>query len=104
VAVVSAFHEPVVSGAGPGAEQWRSLVAAYFPPEHVETVLRMLQCESGGDPLAYSAGNYGLLQINAVHAARVGGNLEALYDPETNIRVGRDIWRDNAGFGPWACY
>jgi len=65
--------------------------------------LAVMACESSGDPNAYNAGNYGLMQINQVHAARVGGNLEALYDPETNLAVAYAIWLDHGGWGPWAC-
>jgi hypothetical protein len=105
-------HEPspvvqvVVSGAGAGAEQWRSLVAAYFPLEHVETVLRIIGCESSGRADAVSADgqNWGLAQINLVHLSRVGGDRYALLDPETNIRVAAEVWRANSGFSPWACY
>ena len=81
-------------------------MSAYFPPAEVETALRIMHCESRGDPDAVSGdgANIGLMQINVVHRARVGGNLELLYDPETNIRIARDIWRDNSGFSPWACY
>lgn len=58
--------------------------------------------ESGGNPLAYNAGNYGLYQINAVHAARVDGDLSRLFDVETNVAVAYALWRDQ-GWAPWAC-
>ena len=31
-------------------EEWRSLVSAYFSPEHVDLALVIISCESGGDP------------------------------------------------------
>ena len=37
-------------GTGATVEQWRPLVAAYFPPEAVDTALRIIDCESGGNP------------------------------------------------------
>jgi soluble lytic murein transglycosylase-like protein len=86
---------------GAQAGRWRALVARY--PWPVGEALSVLRCESGGDATAYRSGNYGLFQINAIHAWRVAGNLRALFDPETNVRVAFDIWRDNAGWRPWAC-
>lgn len=63
--------------------------------------LAVMSCESTNNPLAYAAGNYGLFQVNRIHAWRVGGNVEALYDPATNIRVAHDIYRER-GWAPWA--
>jgi len=60
-------------------------------------------CESTGDPSAYNMGNYGLFQINSVHAWRVDGNLETLFNPEVNVRVAYEIYLDNGGWGSWAC-
>ena len=59
--------------------------------------------ESGGNWAAYNAGNYGGFQVNAVHAWRVGGDLQSLFISAVNIRVAHDIYVDNAGWGPWAC-
>lgn len=61
---------------------------------------RVLLCESSGDPRAYAAGNYGLLQINGIHSHLVGGDPSALYDPETNIRIAHDLWLSR-GYRPW---
>ncbi len=33
-------------------ERWRPLVAEHFPPEHIDAALRIIDCESGGDPNA----------------------------------------------------
>jgi hypothetical protein len=62
-------------------------------------------CESTGDWGAISpdGSNFGGMQINAIHAWRLGGNLDLLLIPEVNVRVACDIYRDNAGWGPWAC-
>jgi len=83
------------------AQQWEPLVAQY--PWPVAEALSVLRCESEGDAAAYRDGNYGLFQINSIHAWRVGGDLAALFDPTTNVRVAFEVWRDNAGWGPWAC-
>lgn len=69
--------------------------------------LRVMFCESTNNPRAYAAGNYGLMQINAIHASRAGGSLEALYDPETNIDIAHQLYlaaraQGGTGFEPWA--
>ena len=61
-----------------------------------------MMCESSGHAGAYNAGNYGLFQINAVHSARVGGDLVSLFLPEVNASVAYAIWLDQ-GWAPWAC-
>ena len=64
--------------------------------------LRVAHCESTMNPRAYNAGNRGLFQINEIHRAKVGGDLDSLYDPEVNIRTAYTIWSAQ-GWGPWAC-
>lgn len=64
--------------------------------------MRVMFCESRGDPNAYSAGNIGLFQINAIHRGRVGGEERELYDPTTNVRVAWEIYREQ-GWQPWGC-
>jgi hypothetical protein len=61
---------------------------------------RVMLCESTGNPNAYAAGNVGLLQINVIHSPLVGGDPSALYDPETNIRIGHQLWTER-GYQPW---
>jgi soluble lytic murein transglycosylase-like protein len=79
-------------------------VAQY--PWDVATVIRIMKCESGFTPGAVSpdGANHGLMQVNNVHLWRVGGDVNALYDPATNIRVAYAIYQDAGGFGPWSCY
>jgi hypothetical protein len=81
---------------------YEALICAYSWP--CEQALRVAQCESSMNPRAYSAGNRGWFQIHGPsHAHRVGGNLEALYDPAVNTRVAHEIWREQ-GWRPWpAC-
>ena len=76
-----------------------SLVCTYDWPCH--QALAVMRCESTDNPHAYAAGNYGLFQINAIHARRVRGGLDALYDPRENVRVAHEIWREQ-GWRPWA--
>jgi hypothetical protein len=97
----AASAESGLQAASAGPARWEWLVSRYRWP--VAEALSVLSCESRGDPAAYRAGNYGLFQINSIHAWRVGGKVASLFEPETNVRVAYDVWRDNAGWGPWAC-
>lgn len=63
--------------------------------------------ESGGNPRAHNqkdpnGGSFGLFGVNGIHAGKVGGNLQALFDPATNIRVAYQIWQDR-GWEAWSC-
>ena len=46
--------------------------------------------------------DFGLCQVNSIHKDKVG-NLNKLLDPETNIRVSKEI-KDLQGFRAWVCY
>ena len=95
---------------------WRTLVSRYDWP--VDEALRVIYgptptCpngESGGDPRAYNDGNYGGMQINAVHVEKLyavtgSRDLTLLFDPEVNVAVAYLVWRDSGGrtWLPWAC-
>lgn len=87
-----------------GVEQWRGLVEAYFPGE-VERALRVMHCESRGDPNAKnpSSSARGLFQIMAsIWAPHFGVTYDALYDPDTNVRLAAQI-RDIQGWSAWVC-
>lgn len=86
----------------PGVEQWRPLVEQYFPASQVDNALAIMSAESGGNTTALSSTqDRGLFQINQCHRAKVGGNLDALYDPETNVKVAYLIWSSNGSWRPW---
>lgn len=62
--------------------------------------------ESHGDPSASHLNtngtiDRGLFQINSIHIARVDGNLAALFDPATNVRVAYAIYSEQ-GWCPWS--
>ncbi len=66
--------------------------------------------ESGGNPGALNNGNYGLLQISAVHVGkleRVTGSrdLTLLFEPAVNIAVGWLVYAESGGGSwlPWSC-
>ena len=98
----------------PAVERWRGLVSAYFPSAWVEPALRIIQCESLGDPEAYNpySGASGLFQFLpgtwAVIASKAGFGGASAFDPEANIgtaawlaayyqSLGRNPWT------PWYC-
>lgn len=98
----------------PAVERWRGLVSAYFPSAWVEPALRIIQCESLGDPEAYNpySGASGLFQFLpgtwAVIASKAGFGGTSAFDPEANIgtaawlaayyqSLGRNPWT------PWYC-
>jgi hypothetical protein len=88
-----------------GTEQWRSLVAAYFPAESVQIVLDIMQCESGGSPGATNGVHQGLMQENVnLHQAKADalfGPGRSLYEPEVNIAVAAVI-SGGYSWGAWA--
>lgn len=48
--------------------------------------------------------DYGLMQINSIHADMVGGDLTKLLDPATNIRVAYSLSRGGTDWTPWTTY
>ena len=87
-----------------GVEQWRSLVAAYFPADQVDKALAVMACESGGDPTESNpSGAKGLMQVmTPLWSDHYGVSADALYDPETNMWIAGDIYA-NYGWSHWSC-
>lgn len=93
----------------PAVERWRSLAGAYFPATKVEAALRIIQCESLGEPEAYNpySGASGLFQFlpgtYAVIAPKAGFDGVSVFDPEANI--GSAAWLvayyESLGRNPW---
>ena len=75
----------------PSVEQWRSLVQQFFPGNRVEEALRIIDCESNGDPDAYNpySGASGLFQFLpstwASTAPRAGYGGHSVFEPEANL-------------------
>jgi hypothetical protein len=89
-------------------ERWRPVVAIYFPEDRVDWALRIIQCESHGDPLAKNPTSTasGLFQHLASlwdeRAIAAGwGNADVL-DPFANIAVAAWLL-DTGGPGHWVC-
>lgn len=98
----------------PAVEQWRGLVAAYFPSNRVEEALAIIDCESNGDPNAVNpySGASGLFQFLpstwASTAPKAGFGGASPFDPEANI--GSAAWLANRYqqlghyyWQPWSC-
>jgi len=91
LAVASQYH------VGGGVEQWRDLVASIFPAENVDSVLRVMSCESGGNAGATgAAGERGLMQIHPLH-------FDSTYDPEGNLRAAYRISGGGYSWAAWSC-
>jgi hypothetical protein len=87
----------------PPVADYVKLIQKYFPFTEWKTAGAIVRCESNGIPNVVSRTNdWGLFQINAVHRGRVGGDLNKLLDPETNVRVASILWREQ-GWGIWTC-
>ena len=88
-------------------EEWRALVSAYFAPEHVDLALKIISCESGGDPNAQnpSSGAAGLFQhIPRYWEARVAGAGipgASIFDPIANVAASAYLAYTD-GWGHWS--
>ncbi|MFP4552263.1 MAG: transglycosylase SLT domain-containing protein [Actinomycetota bacterium] len=75
----------------PAVEQWRSLVQQFFPSHRVEEALRIINCESNGDPDAVNpySGAAGLFQFLpstwASTAPKAGYPEASPHNPEANV-------------------
>lgn len=85
-----------------GVEQWRSLVAAYFAPDEVETALCIMAHESGGNPNAKNPNS---------SASGLFQHLKSWWDyfdfdpfiPEQSIRAAKQL-KDLYGWSQWSPY
>lgn len=67
--------------------------------------------ESGGVASKDNAGlnddgsvDYGLMQINSVHADMVNGNLESLRNPQINIKIAYSLSHQGKSWTAWSTY
>jgi hypothetical protein len=118
-----------VGGSNPSVpanvEQWRGLVESIFPAFAVETMLRVVRCESSGNPAAHNENpasgddSVGLAQVN-LHASLLPGRIALLQslgyeaydrdsavailmDPEANLRAAYRISAGGTSWGAWTC-
>lgn len=99
---VSRVVKPSANSNSGNCGAYRGLVAKYFPSHEVNNALLTMSKESGCNVMAKSAtDDHGLMQVNCYwHCAKVGGDVNRLYDPETNIRLAKQIF-DGRGWKAW---
>ncbi len=94
---------------GSGVGAWRSLVEAYFRPADVDRALRVMSCESRGDPYARNrrSGASGLFQHLPKYwsgrAANAGFPGASIFNPEANVAVAAWLVYDFGGWRHWTC-
>lgn len=89
-------------------ERWRPAVDMYFPADRVDWALRIIKCESHGDPLAKNptSSASGLFQhlgsLWGKRTAAAGWEDADIFDPYANIAMAAWLL-DNGGPGHWVC-
>ncbi len=89
-------------------ERWRPVVDLYFPADRVDWGLRIIDCESRGDPVAKNPNSTasGLFQHLASlwddRAVAAGWKDADVFDPFANVAVAAWLL-DNGGTGHWVC-
>lgn len=111
--VVAAHHVGTVqySSPGGGSDAWRPLVATFFPSVDIDRVMRILACESNGDPDAVNptSGAAGLFQhiprFWEERSAAAGYGGSDIFDPVANIAVAAWLAYDApaGGWQHWVC-
>ncbi len=101
--------EPVATTpAGGVVERWRPLVAAHFRPEDVDLAMRILACESTGNPSAKNPGSSatGLFQhlgkYWTARSASAGVPGSSRLDPEANVIVAAWLRDQKGGWRHWS--
>ncbi|KKK91225.1 hypothetical protein LCGC14_2715090 [marine sediment metagenome] len=88
------------------------LVETYFRPADVDRALRIMQCESGGDPnimhdFSNPASASGLMQhlgkYWATRSAAAGYGGVSIFDPTANVAVAAWLRDHSGGWGHWVC-
>jgi hypothetical protein len=99
--------DPGSSGAVAPSPAQDAINSAFGPIADQAT--RVANCESGLNPAAVSrgGGNYGLFQINSVHAGQfqavTGQPWSSVTDPYANANFAAWLYNQSGGWGPWAC-
>ena len=96
-----------------GVEQWRPLVERYWPADLVGWALKIMACESGGDPWADNPRSTarGLFQFlrstwdrgPALALGLPSYDSGAPYNPEWNIAAAAWLYQNWGGESQWSC-
>jgi hypothetical protein len=108
--VIEELSKPVWP-TGPGPEGWRPLVEKFFRPGDVDRAMRVMACESLGDPNARNplSGASGLFQHIPRYwperSASAGFGGASIFDPEANVAVAAWMIYEYPGGGwqHWVC-
>lgn len=90
-----------------GVEQWRPLVERHFRAEDVDLALRIILCESNGNPRAANPTSTarGLFQhlgsMWAARAASAGRPGADIFDPDDNVAVAAWLVYHGGGWSHW---
>lgn len=88
-------------------EDWRPLVSAFFEPHHVDRALRVIRCESHGNPTAKNprSSARGLFQhlgrLWPERAVKAGWSGSDIYDPVANVAVAAWLVYEGGGWSHW---
>jgi hypothetical protein len=113
-AATTTTQPPPDTGGPRDVEEWRPLVEQYFPPEIVDDALKVMKCESKGDPAAYNSrsGASGLFQFipNTWNwaSSKAGWAGASPFDPEANTAsaawlVNWSLDRGKDAWAHWSC-
>lgn len=95
----------VIDHATADTDDWQPLVVHHFGEDRLETAMRIMDCESGGNPDAanpYSSAD-GLYQFLNSTWERTPYAGWSKFDPEANIAAA--AWLQNTGgWAQWSCY
>ena len=89
------------------AEDWRGLVAIYFPADQVDRAIEVMQCESGGNPNAKNPDSTASGLFQHLHSlwgprvAKAGWGDGSIWDPQTNIAVAAWLLTEGGGWRHW---
>ena len=106
--IVSTRSAARLGTVSPSVEKWRPLVSRFFPSDRVIWALRIMACESGGDPniTNRSSGAAGLFQFLphywAVRAEKAGFSDTTPYDPTANVATAAWLLM-TGGESHWEC-
>lgn len=117
LAALAAYEEELEKYRWSGdIEQWRPLVEQYFPPERVQEAMRVMACESSGNPLAENDHSTatGLFQFLdgtwAWMSVPAGWGGASRFNPEANIAVAAYLveysvrtGHPGGAWGHWEC-